>query len=533
MISIQTFKMPAGLRFYSGRLMVMITLLFAWSNSFSQTYCTPTVANNGAYNIGTTNVQLGTINNSSAAQTGFNPYSDYTNLYTVSTAGSTINFSLTAGGTANPTRTFIYIDWDRNGVFNSSNEVAYASGTLAPGSVTTGTISIPSGLTPSPYRVRVSSDFYPYNPVSPCNTAYGEHEDYTLVIINSSAGDDAGAFRITPALFTAGTHNISLNWYNLGTTTITSADLGYQLDNNTAVTETFSGSVASGANTTHNFSTAASVSVGDHVLKVWVRNPNSTYPDLSPGNDTIIFSFCTALSGSYTIDPGGSGASNFTSFNSALAKLYSCGIAGPIIFRVAAGTYNEKVTIGTILGVSSTNTITFDGGSGNASTRILTYSGGSNNINCYTLQLNNSPWVRLRNLTIRNGNSNYGIAVHVFGNSSNTIISNCIVEFVGNGLTSNAWNQYKAILVDASDDVTNSGQCGGTGTGITNVLIDSNIINGGFHGVRVVGTGQSTNMVVSHNTITNAYEFGVVWTGTNGWTTNYNKITMRASNPYS
>ena len=64
------------------------------------------------------------------------------------------------------------------------------------------------------------------------------------------------------------------------------------------------------------------------------------------------------LSGNYTIDPNGSGPTNYTTF-AAAAQALSAGVSGPVVFRVASTTFNESVSLPAVTGVSSTNTVTF------------------------------------------------------------------------------------------------------------------------------------------------------------------------------
>ena len=56
------------------------------------------------------------------------------------------------------------------------------------------------------------------------------------------------------------------------------------------------------------------------------------------------------LSGSYTIDPNGTGTNNYTSFTSAISALSTSGVSGPVTFNVKQGTYTEQVTIPNITG---------------------------------------------------------------------------------------------------------------------------------------------------------------------------------------
>jgi hypothetical protein len=64
--------------------------------------------------------------------------------------------------------------------------------------------------------------------------------------------------------------------------------------------------------------------------------------------------------GAYTIDPAGSGPTNYTTWAAAVAAL-SGGVSGPgnLTFAVASVTFNESVTFGAVPGTSSTTQVTF------------------------------------------------------------------------------------------------------------------------------------------------------------------------------
>jgi hypothetical protein len=64
------------------------------------------------------------------------------------------------------------------------------------------------------------------------------------------------------------------------------------------------------------------------------------------------------LSGNYTIDPNGSGPTNYTSFGAASAAL-NAGVSGWVEFAVASTTFNESVSFAAITGASAVSTITF------------------------------------------------------------------------------------------------------------------------------------------------------------------------------
>jgi len=67
------------------------------------------------------------------------------------------------------------------------------------------------------------------------------------------------------------------------------------------------------------------------------------------------------LSGTYTIDPSGSGTKNYTSFSAFASALSSNGISANVIVNVASGTYSESVVFNAYNGASSSSTVTING----------------------------------------------------------------------------------------------------------------------------------------------------------------------------
>ena len=65
------------------------------------------------------------------------------------------------------------------------------------------------------------------------------------------------------------------------------------------------------------------------------------------------------MSGAYTIDPTGTGTRNFKSFLEAGKALFAQNVGGPVKILVAPGTYTESFFLLPLVGVSSTNTVTF------------------------------------------------------------------------------------------------------------------------------------------------------------------------------
>ena len=65
------------------------------------------------------------------------------------------------------------------------------------------------------------------------------------------------------------------------------------------------------------------------------------------------------LSGTYTIDPNGSGSRNYTTFSLATAAILGGGVSGPVVFNVTSTTFQEAVNVYAAAGMSSFNTVTF------------------------------------------------------------------------------------------------------------------------------------------------------------------------------
>ncbi len=205
---------------------------------------------------------------------------------------------------------------------------------------------------------------------------------------------------------------------NLGSTTITSMDVSYEL-NGVSSSMSLTGLSLATCDTMHVWFTSpyqVTFNVGVNKMRAYTSNING-YADQDPSNDTsAIQFFCSNLSGNYTINPAGSGSTNFKSFADVAQALQSCGISGPVTFTVAAGTYNDKFYVnGIVNGSDATNTITIDGV--DATTRTLQFDGlsaGDNSV----ITLAGTKYVTIKNLNIRN----MGLP-HAVGVKLNPIVS--------------------------------------------------------------------------------------------------------------
>ncbi|MCX6291246.1 MAG: PKD domain-containing protein, partial [Bacteroidetes bacterium] len=141
-------------------------------------------------NIGITNVQLNTINNTSpAASEG---YRDFTcaNATTL-TAGDPYTLNVTTGVTYNE-NVMAWIDYNNDGQFNNTTELVFTSLHI-PGSHA-GVIHTPASATlGTPLRMRVIDDYENNTITSSCyNPQYGQAEDYTVNFVANTLPPVAG-----------------------------------------------------------------------------------------------------------------------------------------------------------------------------------------------------------------------------------------------------------------------------------------------------------------------------------------------------
>ncbi|MCX6352441.1 MAG: hypothetical protein NTX03_11360, partial [Bacteroidetes bacterium] len=207
------------------------------------------------------------------------------------------------------------------------------------------------------------------------------------------ASNDAGISQITPLQpYSSGSKSIMARLNNFGANNLTSATINWKFNGTTQTAVSWTGTLTSGQSTLVSLGTQTFSAGSTYSTKVWTSVPNGT-SDGDVKNDTLTTTTCPGLTGTYTI--GGSGA-NFASFNAAIYALSCGGLAGPVLFKVNAGTYTEQVDLAYVKYASPTNTITFDGGAGNAATRILNYNSTSN-LAAHTFRINNTPYVTVKN----------------------------------------------------------------------------------------------------------------------------------------
>src|SRR5690554_7940265 len=176
----------------------------------SHAYCIPEGTNSGRYidNFSTT----GGSENVSNMGSGFSPdgYGDYYDTHTVAqAAGEDVQFEVDIeGGTAGFR---IWVDWNQDGVFDTTEEVAYASTSYSANH--TGSFTVPTDALEGDTRMRIVSHWLSTSgDIDPCETGftYGEFEDYKFTVEAGTGGGGGG-----PCSQGTASNNIENGWGNV------------------------------------------------------------------------------------------------------------------------------------------------------------------------------------------------------------------------------------------------------------------------------------------------------------------------------
>lgn len=140
--------------------------------------CTPVIQNNNA-DLGISRVVLHTIDHRTNADLG---YMDYPAVSTELEKGRTYNMSIHRQTTSNNQNRKVWVDWNADGDFDDAGEEVFSEASSR-NAVASFSLAIPTTAHNGMVTMRVSSS-YQTQPNTPCGTrAYGETEDYRLILI--------------------------------------------------------------------------------------------------------------------------------------------------------------------------------------------------------------------------------------------------------------------------------------------------------------------------------------------------------------
>ncbi len=202
---------------------------------------------------------------------------------------------------------------------------------------------------------------------------------------------------------------------------------------------------------------------------------------------TLVFS--APLSGTYTINSTlPTGGTNFASFNSAEDSLTLNGVSGPVLFMVKQGTYSEQVSFGSIVGASSSNTITFRADPTNTAIAKIEFNTATSSNN-YVIRFNSASHFIIDSLVVSSSSSSFGTLIDFEGTSTFIELKNN--KFIG---VVNAGSSVDLALINKGS---------GTSKTINNLIVKNNEFLGGSYGVHIYGgsTGRMAHFEVSNNRI--------------------------------
>lgn len=288
-----------------------------------------------------------------------------------------------------------------------------------------------------------------------------------------------------------GSQTLGIKVCNAGTTPVSTFTIAYKTELAAPVIKSWAGFLGTCDTTTVYFSgpQELNLSATDRSVKAYVYDPNGS-TDQYPKNDTIIIH--TPMQGTYIV---GSAPSDYTTFGAAIGDMVLRGIRGPVIFSVKSGTYATAIDLNgiRITGVSSANSITFDGNN------VATLSSASTVIPAITIKSIN--YVTIRNFTINSNNT----GIHIVGGTAITNLkygTGCAIKKCT--ITVPAGSSFYPIRA--------TGATTGTRIYADSIEIDSNITNGGNTGIRIEGafaTGFNLRYKIRNNTINNISTFGI------------------------
>lgn len=304
---------------------------------------------------------------------------------------------------------------------------------------------------------------------------------------------------------------IILKVKNVGTTTQSNFTVKYSINNGATWTSTTYPS-AVGSNVAVNVSFGSLMAdmsaPGVYRCIGVVRNTGDTVTT----NDTLRrdITICGGTySGTYTI--GNDTSYDFPSVQSAISSLGTCGISGPVTFKLQSGIYNEQLHLSSIYGASSTTPITFTSLTGNPDDVVFRYGASSVSDN-YVLRLDTASYINIKNITFKALGSTYSTVASVVSSSNCTLEGN---KFISTTTTSNSSYQTGVDIVSNTAAVC------------SNISIKNNEIKYGSYGIYDYTSSsynQAQNIEIENNDISNFANSGIYMYYTTGGKINSNKI---------
>lgn len=205
------------------------------------------------------------------------------------------------------------------------------------------------------------------------------------------------------------------------------------------------------------------------------------------------FTSCTgSLSGNYTVG-GPTGPTNFNSLNEAILTLQNCGMSGSVTLNLAGIVDTGSYTIGSISGISSSNTLTINGTGSDSIFATPT--------NDFVFEFDGASYVTLKNMHIIN---KFGVmAIWLHNGSNNINIEGCTLYGDAAPIPNSSSSVIAASSVSTSSSLI--------GDNCYNVSILNNTLIGAYSSISIYGDNQvpTHGLVVQGNEIIGARYYSV------------------------
>ena len=227
-----------------------------------------------------------------------------------------------------------------------------------------------------------------------------------------------------------GFYNVYASLYNYGTDTLKSATVNFNVNGIPLGSSKWTGNIPKGQSGKVSLGTIKLSAGVSYSIRAWTSNPNGV-TDSNATNDSIaVLNFKTGLSGTYNV---GGTSPDYNTLKDAVTDLNKRGMCGAVTFSIRDGYYRGQLVMNSIVGASSTNTITFQSASKDSSKVIIDMPSGPDNTNgdACLLCLNSTSWLNFKQVTLSRSGINRGTeVVELRGNSNNLSFSGC--RIIGN-----------------------------------------------------------------------------------------------------
>lgn len=146
---------------------------------------------------------------------------------------------------------------------------------------------------------------------------------------------------------------------------------------------------------------------------------------------TATITVASGKSGTYTVGQGG----DYATIQGAIDDMNTLGMEGPVVLKIKAGEYNEKVRVPYIKGMGSVNTLTIESESGQRDVKIYHnnyttggYSDDQHKKDNGVITLYQASYVTLKNLEVYTTDKAYKAIVMVKDESRHVTIDNCYLH---------------------------------------------------------------------------------------------------------